>query len=59
MSDPIGYIRQYHKRQLSESSFSADKRTLGWRVWQKRDDRIDTAVGCLATLHNLLRMSYH
>ncbi|MGB9622942.1 MAG: ISNCY family transposase [Candidatus Bathyarchaeia archaeon] len=59
MSDPISYIREYHKRQLSESGFSADKRTLGWRVWQKRDDRIDTAVGCLATLHNLLRMSYH
>jgi len=59
MSDPIGYVREYHKRQLSESGFSADKRTLGWRVWQKRDDRIDTAVGCLATLHNLLRMSHH
>jgi IS5 family transposase len=59
MSDPTGYIREYHKRQLSESAFSADKRTLGWRVWQKRDDRIDTAIGCHATLHNLLRMSHH
>ena len=59
MSDPTGYIREYHKRQLSESAFSADKRTLRWRVWQKRDDRIDTALGCHATLHNLLRMSHH
>jgi transposase len=44
MSGPLGYIREYHERQLSESGFSADKRTLGWRVWQKRDDRVYTAV---------------
>jgi transposase len=59
MSNPINYIKEYYKRELSESGFSADKRTLGWRVWQKRDDRIDTAVSCIATLHNMLRIGYH
>lgn len=58
MSNPTDYIRQYYRRELSESGFSADKRTLGWKVWQRRDDRINTAIGCLATLHNVLRIGY-
>ena len=59
MSNPTDYLRQYYRRELSESGFSADKRALGWRIWQRRDDRIDTAIGCFAALHNILRIGYH
>jgi transposase len=59
MRNPTDYVRQYYKRELSESGFSADKRTLGWRIWQRRDERIDTTISCFATLHNILRIGYH
>ena len=59
MSNPTNYLKEYYRRELSESGFSADKRTLGWKIWQRRDDRIDTAIGCFATLHNIIRIGYH
>lgn len=59
MSNPTDYLKEYYRRELSESGFSADKRALGWRIWQRRDDRIDTAIGCFATLHNIIRIGYH
>lgn len=58
MEDPLSYIVEYYKRENSESGFSVDKRAFGWKIWQKRNDRIDTAIGCIATLHNLFRMGY-
>jgi transposase len=58
MADPIQYIREYYKRERSESGFSADKRLFGWKIWQKRDDRICTAMSCIAALHNLFRIGY-
>jgi hypothetical protein len=38
----------------SESGFSADKRCDGWKIWQKRNDRIETATMCKGVWHNLL-----
>lgn len=59
MSNPLEYLIQYYKREKSESSFSADKRAFGWKIWQKLDERIDTAISCIAVLHNLFRMGYN
>lgn len=58
MEDPLLYLIEYFKRENSESGFSVDKRAFGWKIWQKRNDRIDTAIGCIAALHNLFRMGY-
>lgn len=58
MDDPLSYIVEYYKRENSESGFSVDKRMVGWKVWQKNDDRIDTTISCFATLHNLFRIGY-
>ncbi|MFH1053200.1 MAG: ISNCY family transposase, partial [Candidatus Woesearchaeota archaeon] len=40
----------------SESYFGADKKMFGWRVRQKRIDRIDTALFCRDIWHNLFRL---
>ncbi|MGC8652096.1 MAG: hypothetical protein ACP5UH_02495 [Candidatus Micrarchaeia archaeon] len=58
MKDPLSYLVEYYKRENSESGFSADKRMVGWKIWQKRDDRVDTAISCITVLHNLFRMGY-
>jgi len=46
VNDTMTYLRQYYLRNNSESGFSADKRWFGWKVGQKRDDRIGTALTC-------------
>ena len=58
MMDPLQYLMEYYKRENSESGFSVDKRLSGWKIWQKRSDRIDTAINCIAATHNLFRMGY-
>ncbi len=58
MKDPLSYLTEYYKREISESGFSTDKRMVGWKIWQKMDERIDTAISCIAVLHNLFRMGY-
>ena len=58
MRDPLSYLIEYYKRENSESGFSTDKRMVGWKIWQKNNDRIDTAICCVAVLHNLFRMGY-
>lgn len=58
MKNPLSYLIEYYRRENSESGFSVDKRMFGWKIWQKKDDRIDTAITCIAVLHNLFRMGY-
>ena len=58
MKDPLQYLMEYYKRENSESGFSVDKRLSGWKIWQRRSDRIDTAINCIAAIHNLFRMGY-
>lgn len=53
MLDPFAFLDEYYRRKNSESAFSADKRCDGWKVWQKLEDRIDTAVMCKGVWHNL------
>jgi len=54
LDDTLGYLAEYYKRENSESGFSEDKKLLGWKVSQKREDRIDTALFCGTIWHNLL-----
>lgn len=54
MYDTMSYLREYYKRENSECGFSGDKRSNGWEVWQKRDDRVRTSLICKGLWHNLL-----
>ena len=54
ISYPFLFLREYFRRENSESGFSADKRCDGWKIWQRRDDRIETATMCKGVWHNLL-----
>jgi len=53
LDDTLGYLAEYYKRESSESGWSGDKKMLGWKVSQRRDDRIDTALFCGTIWHNL------
>jgi len=53
VKDTFGYLKEYFKRNNSESGFSADKKLFGWKINQKRDDRIDTAIFCKMIWRNL------
>jgi transposase len=54
MAYPFLFLKEYFRRELSESGFSADKRCCGWKIWQKREERIQTATMCKGLWHNLL-----
>jgi len=54
--DTMKHLEEYFKRNNSESCFGADKKMFGWRVRQKRPDRIDTALFCRDIWHNLFRL---
>lgn len=54
LEDTLGYLAEYYKRESSESGFSGDKKLTGWKVSQKREDRIDTALFCGTIWHNLI-----
>jgi len=54
MYDTTSYLGEYYKRENSESGFSGDKRSNGWKIWQRRDDRISTSLMCKGLWHNLL-----
>ena len=53
VKDPKGYLREYFKRNQSESGISEDKRRFGWKIAQRREDRVDTAAFCTTLWHNL------
>ena len=50
--DPIGYLQEYFKRNQSESGYAGDKKRIGWKLGQKRVDRIATANFCTGLWHN-------
>lgn len=52
----LSYLEEYYKRENSESGFAQDKRWTGWKVEQRREDRINTAIFCSNLWHNLLNM---
>jgi transposase len=51
--DPVSYLEEYFQRNQSESGIAEDKRRTGWRIMQKRRNRIDTANFCTSLWHNL------
>ena len=57
VEDPKGYLREYYRRNQSESGIAEDKRRFGWRIAQRREDRADTAVFCATLWHNLFWLS--
>ena len=54
MDDPMNYLREYFKRNASESGFSSDKRTTGCLIYQRRKDRKETSGFCKGLIHNLM-----
>jgi transposase len=53
VTDPVTYLESYFQRNQSESGFAEDKKRVGWRLGQKREDRIDTANALTSLWHNL------
>ena len=53
VNDTRGYLREYFRRNQSESGISEDKRRFGWKIAQRREDRVDTAAFCTTLWHNL------
>ena len=56
VKNTLSYLEQYYLRNNSESGFSADKKRFGWKVMQKREDRVETALTCTSVWHNLLNL---
>jgi len=52
------YLREYFQRNNSEAGWASDKKMFGWKISQKREDRIDTSLFVKAVWHNLLLL-YH
>jgi len=53
VSDVKVFLKEYFRRNQCESIFAEDKRKIGWKLGQKRFDRIDTANSLTALWHNL------
>ena len=53
VSDVKKYLEDYYRRNQSESCFAEDKRRTGWKLGQRRPDRIDTANMLTTLWHNL------
>ena len=57
MEDSMAFLKEYYRRENSESGFASDKKSNGWQIWQRRTDRIATAIMCKGVWHNLLLLS--
>lgn len=53
VQDTKAFLREYFQRNQSESGIAEDKKRTGWRLGQKRPDRIDTANILTGLWHNL------
>jgi len=47
------YLEEYFKRNNSESGWASDKKMFGWKISQKREDRMNTALFVRMIWHNL------
>ena len=47
------FLEEYFQRNQSESGISEDKKRIGWKLGQKRPDRVDTANMLTSVWHNL------
>ena len=50
----MDYLEEYFKRNNSESGRASDKKMFGWKISQKREDRIDMALLVRMVWHNLI-----
>jgi len=48
------YLEEYFKRNNSESGWASDKKMFGWKVSQKRYDRMNMALFVRMVWHNLI-----
>ena len=53
VADTLKYLEEYYQRNQSESCFAEDKKRTGWKLGQKRADRIETANFLTSLWHNL------
>ena len=53
IDSPYLFLKEYFKRNLSETGFSSDKKRFGGVIRQHREDRQETALFSIALLHNL------
>lgn len=53
VSDVKKYLEDYYRRNQSESCFAEDKKRTGWKLAQKRPDRVDTANILTLLWHNI------
>jgi len=54
IENTFDYLKEYYRRENSEAGYSADKRRCGWKVWQKRPERINTALMSIGVWYNLM-----
>src|SRR3989344_4875653 len=54
LCDTMKYLEEYFKRNNSESGWASDKKMFGWKVSQKRYDRMDMALLVRMVWHNLI-----
>lgn len=54
IEDTMNFLKEYYQRENSESGISRDKKMFGWKVGQKREDRVDKAMFATTIWHNLL-----
>lgn len=54
--DTMNYLKEYFQRVNSENGFAQDKKLFGWRINQKIEERIDTALFCRVIWHDLINL---
>lgn len=54
LCDTMNYLEEYFKRNNSESGWASDKKMFGWKISQKRYDRMDVALFVRMVWHNLI-----
>ena len=57
LTGTFAYLKEYFRRNNSESGFSSDKRRFGWTVRQRKDERIDVAQFTILLWHNLFLLA--
>jgi transposase len=53
VADATKYLEEYYQRNQSESCIAEDKKRTGWKLGQKRPDRVETANFLTTLWHNL------
>jgi len=56
LEDTMNYLKEYFQRVNSENGFAQDKKLFGWKVSQKIEERIDTALFCRVIWHDLINL---